>query len=247
MRRFDRRSLVLAAIAGPVLVVSPASAQQFPPEIDLSSLLPANGGDGSTGFVVTGNNNGDSSGNSVSNAGDVNGDGIDDFIIGAHTASGAGLDFRGSCYLLFGRADFPAVFDASSLRASNGGDGSLGVLMHADDAADFAGGSVSGAGDVNADGFDDIVIGAYRADSGGEAEAGETYLVFGRASFGPVLQLGDLRPNNGGDGTEGVVFRGQDFGDRSGFAVSGAGDVNDDGFDDFLIGAPFANNDGDFF
>ena len=91
---------------------------------------------------------------------------------------------------------------------------------------------MSGAGDINGDGFDDILIGASSADPNGNYEAGESYVVFGAASgFSASLELSSL------DGSNGFVLNGIDEDDFSGNSVSGAGDINGDGFDDILIGA----------
>ena len=98
---------------------------------------------------------------------------------------------------------------------------------------DRSGMAVSGAGDINADGFDDLLIGAYWADCFGNPSAGKTYVVFGKADgFAASLELSSL------DGTNGFAINGIKFFDVSGYSVSGAGDVNGDGFDDLLIGAP---------
>jgi Ca2+-binding RTX toxin-like protein len=100
---------------------------------------------------------------------------------------------------------------------------------------------VSSAGDVNGDGLDDLIIGAFRADPNGNREAGESYVVFGRSSgFSSSLNLSSL------DGRTGFVLNGIDFGDYSGFSVSSAGDVNGDGLDDLIIGADFADPNGNF-
>jgi hypothetical protein len=104
---------------------------------------------------------------------------------------------------------------------------------------DHAGGSVSGAGDLNGDGVDDVVIGASLADPDGREGAGASYVVFGRfTGFAPVLELSSLLPANGGDGSAGFVLDGIRVNDFSGAAVSGGGDINDDGVDDLLVGAP---------
>ena len=94
---------------------------------------------------------------------------------------------------------------------------------------------MSSAGDVNGDGFDDVLIGAGEADGPvgmPRILAGETYVVFGKAdwSASPTLELATL------NGTNGFTLFGV-RNDRSGSAVSGTGDVNGDGFDDFVIGA----------
>ena len=76
---------------------------------------------------------------------------------------------------------FPAEFELSNLFPVNGGDGTEGFVLKGVDASDLSGGSVSGAGDVNGDGIDDLIIGAHDADPNGQSSAGESYVVFGRA------------------------------------------------------------------
>ena len=105
------------------------------------------------------------------------------------------------------------------------------------DVSDNSGGAVSGAGDVNSDGFDDLLIGTDVGDAAGNTKsgAGESYLVFGKAdwSASPTLDLATLNDTNG------VTLFGVDATDFSGHSVSGGGDVN--GFDDLLIGAFFGD------
>ena len=202
---------------------------------DLADLLAANGGDGTDGFVLEGIDPDDRSGQSVSSAGDVNGDGFDDLLIGATYGDPGGVTDAGETYVVFGQAGgFAASLDLSTLN------GAGGFVLEGIDAQDFSGFSVGTAGDVNGDGFDDILIGAYGADPGSKSYAGETYVVFGQAGgFGASLDLGTL------NGTNGFALAGIDVGDYSGFSVNRAGDVNGDGFDDLLIGALFADPGGD--
>ncbi|MDB2437667.1 hypothetical protein N9W89_03045 [Hellea sp.] len=221
-------------------------ASGFAASLELSSL------DGSNGFVINGINQNDNSGVSVSSAGDINGDGFDDILIGASNADPNGYSSAGEAYLIYGTdAGFAASFDLSSL------DGVNGFVLNGIDDGDRSGNSVSAAGDVNGDGFDDILIGAFSADPNGIGGAGETYVIYGQGSAStppPVLpeaqfELSSLLAANGGDGSAGFVVNGIDGRDRTGYSVSSAGDINGDGFDDFLIGAdsadPSGNNSGE--
>jgi Ca2+-binding RTX toxin-like protein len=161
---------------------------------------------------------------SVSGAGDVNGDGIDDLIIGSPIRGGAGQS-----YVVFGqRGGFSSSLNLADL------DGSNGFAINGINSFDFSGYSVSGAGDINGDGIDDLIIGAYGADPNGDS-SGQSYVVYGRREgFGSTLNLADL------DGSNGFALNGINGGDQSGRSVSGAGDVNGDGIDDLIIGARLA-------
>ena len=200
--------------------------------LDLSAL------DGTNGFVLNGIDADDRSGGSVSSAGDVNGDGYDDLIIGAYRADPNGASYAGETYVVYGGASAPGAGGMLDLSAL---DGSNGFVLNGIDAYNWSGWSVSSAGDVNGDGYDDLIIGAYRADPNGASYAGETYVVYGGASApgaGGMLDLSAL------DGTNSFVLNGIDAGDFSGFSVSSAGDVNGDGYDDLIIGARYADPNG---
>ncbi len=203
-------------------------ATGFDASVQLSSL------DGSDGFRLDGAHANDVSGKSVGSAGDVNGDGFDDLIIGAIGAESNGSD-SGSSYVVFGKATgFDAQFDLSGLNGSNG--------FRIDGAAlyDYSGFSVSNAGDVNGDGFDDVIVGSPYADFNGN-QSGSSYVIFGKASgFDAQLDLSSL------NGSNGFRLDGELGDDRSGQSVSSAGDVNGDGFADVIVGAHWANPNGQF-
>ena len=190
--------------------------------------------DGSNGFVLNGIDEGDYSG-LLSVAGDINGDGIDDLIIGAFRADPNGNTDAGESYVVFGQSEaFSASLDLSAL------DGSNGFALNGIDAGDESGGGVSAAGDINGDGIDDLIIGAFRADPNGNTDAGESYVVFGSSHVGSggSLDLSSL------DGSNGFVLNGIDAYDFSGISVSAAGDINGDGIDDLIVGAVQADPNG---
>ena len=193
--------------------------------IDLANISAGQGLrlDGATAFTD------DQSGQSVALVGDVNGDGFDDVLVGARFADPNGTNTsEGAAYLVFGRE--PGLFTAASLDLANLS-GLEGTRFDGVAAADQAGRAVNGLGDVNGDGFADIVIAAPTADPNGIFSSGSAYVVFGKSAFGPSSDLSSL---NGANGFRLDGLRGSDY---TGISVSGAGDINGDGFDDILIGA----------
>ena len=136
---------------------------------------------------------------------------------------------------MFGKASgtYSASLELSSLNGTNG------FVINGIDANDYSGYSVSSAGDINNDGYDDIIIGARFADPNGD-DAGESYVVFGKASGTYSASLEPYFLN----GTNGFVINGIDGYDNSGYSVSSAGDINNDGYDDIIIGARYADPNG---
>ncbi len=197
----------------------------FGAEIELSDL------DGNNGFVINGIDPDDDIGNSVSNLGDVNGDGIDDFIIGTDDPD----SYAGESYVIFGSdTDFPTNFNLSDL------DGNNGFILNGIDVLDLSGQSVSGAGDINGDGIDDLIVGASQGDPNNNSNAGESYVIFGSDDpFPAALNLSDL------NGSNGFTIFGGNTGDNLGISVSDAGDVNGDGIDDLIVGASQGDPNGD--
>ncbi|MEH1953967.1 beta strand repeat-containing protein [Nostoc sp.] len=194
---------------------------------------------GTNGFIINGIAGGDYSGISVSNAGDINNDGIDDLLIGAFGASPNGNYSAGQSYVVFGGTNLGSggTLNLSDLNGTNS------FIINGIAENDRSGISVSNAGDINNDGIDDLIIGAYRADPNGEVDPGQSYVVFGGTNLGSgsTLNLSDL------NGTNGFIINDIAQDDRSGTSVSNAGDINNDGIDDLIIGAIYADIYGNFF
>ena len=213
------------------------TASGFPANLALSSL------NGTNGFSIAAAGTGGSNlGSAVDNAGDVNNDGIDDIIVGAPGADSGGVSDSGEAYVIFGSASaFPAQISTASLTGANGF--SIGGLGD-----DFdLGASVAGAGDINGDGIDDLIVGApgqWVPEPGGGPGSrdveGSAYVLFGKSTaFSAQFDLSTLPASDGFRiSTTGV-------GDQLGGSVDGAGDVNNDGIADLVVGAARKGPEGD--
>ena len=206
--------------AGATYVIFGSDAE-FPENVDLALL------DGTNGFAISGANENDFSGVSLSSAGDINGDEIDDLLIGTPQADPGATENAGTTYVVFGRSGaFTPEIDLSTIDNS-----SFGFTINGIATGDASGVAVSAVGDVDNDGLADIGIGAFSADVG-NTNAGQSYIVFGQeAGFSESVSLASL------DGDNGFAINGAEVDNQLGAAISAAGDVNNDGIDDVIVSA----------
>jgi hypothetical protein len=160
-----------------------------------------------------------SSGIAISSAGDFNGDGRPDILVGASDIN----EVTGAAYVIYGSAVMPARITLANLKVSTG------FPIYGDSTGDHFGISLASAGDVNSDGYDDIVVGAPFSN-----QVGAAYVIFGAATHGAVT-VGSMPY------TVGFACYGPQSDSEAGFSVSGGFDVNQDGYDDVIVGSPYSD------
>ncbi len=162
---------------------------------------------------------------SVSGAGDVNGDGRADLIVGTPAARDSGGTGPGSAYVVFGKRS-SSVVRLSRLAFR-------GFRIVGERRRDRAGAGVSGMGDLNGDGLGDVVVGAPRVEVSDRNNAGAAYIVFGKRGTS-TIELSTL-------GNAGTKIAGARSGEQVGNAVAQTGDMNGDGINELLLGASRSN------
>jgi hypothetical protein len=177
----------------------------------------ASGNPSTAAAQLESNQAGASFGVSVAGAGDVNGDGYADVVVGAHTYD-AGQTDEGAAF----------VFLGGPSGIASGNPATASAQLESNQAGAGFGSSVAGAGDVNGDGYADVIVGAYQYDNG-QTDEGAAFVFRGSASG----------IASGNPATLGVSqLESNQASSLLGLAVAGAGDVNGDGYADVIVGAP---------
>ena len=204
----------------------------------------------SIGFRIIGAAANDESGYFVSNAGDVNGDGIGDIMVGAPDGDPLSGSNAGISYVIFGRDVAGGATAFGDIQLTNGAtalSNSVGFRMLGAASIDNNGHAMSAAGDINRDGIGDVIVGVQQADPSSGSGAGISYVIYGRDGAGGGSTFGDIQLTNGATALSASVgFRilGAAASDQSGYSVSAAGDVNNDGIGDIIVAARSADPPG---
>lgn len=185
-----------------------------------------------SGVVLSGETSSQIAGDTLAAIGDFNGDGVEDLATCGFRARAAKRDQAGRCYIVTG-GDYALNYDMSQLAMDGRGFSVIGA-----EEDDQLGRAVTGIGDINGDGFDDVALGAYFAADGDVQFVGKTYVLYGRPAPYTNIDLINFEPN---PGALGFVLVGANSRDVSSFALAGGEDLNGDGVSDFAIGAYLAD------
>eukprot|EP01032_Pedospumella_encystans_P009275 gene9274-10932_t len=202
--------------AGAIYVLFGTTSASGYTDIDLASFAASAAG----GYVIYGPIASSFLGNgllSLQAFGDVNGDSIDDFAISAPNIDLSGVTDIGAAWFIYGSTATPVDLDLASL-------GSAGIELVGEATTDSLGISIDNVGDFNGDGKNDTIIGAYGYTSNSLAARGAAYLIYGTGSpvsFSPI----------------GFTVSGVAANNALGWTVSRGGDLDQDGIDDYLLGA----------
>ena len=181
-------------------------------------------------LVIYGESSGDRLGSSLTSA-DVNGDGYDDLVLGAPSASHGGIGDAGKTYVIYGGPSLPASIDLSQ------GTGDVALQIWGGGISHFLGEAID-HGDFNGDGYEDLAVSAIGASLGARVRCGITYIVLGEGgAFSDTLI--DL---SSGDSTN-VMIAGKVDNVNSGNSIA-SGDIDADGYDDIMVASVSAATNG---